>query len=356
MLNKDRWTYWRRVVIVIGLAVATVVALTAPAFAHPVFSNDGPGFPNPMGGNGGPGQTPPYPAGSRPTLNMHLPFEQDGVVFNGAENTTVDVRVTIPTAWANPACGAVRTLSTDGYRQMGTVVPGWACAVETVSGHQVLHWSGPQISSKQSHDDSAQFFTFQATMPAPAATTSYGAKDGPEGVHVKQVYASGATSLWAPPNDPAGGEIANGVVRTVARAPAPAPTAAPTPAPTRVPTQGGTTQEGAIQGAGRSTRPPQAQQGGGDPATPPAAGLPLAGPTTPVSPPSADAQSSPGAAPTESPPATDLPPQSVEQLTQQRDNATQQGSGWGVWAAVVLGVLLVAGAVIAGIKRRRRTS
>ena len=210
MMNTDAGAHrCRNVVTVIGLALATVVVLAAPAFAHPVFPNNEPGFPNPMGGTGGPGQTPPYPAGSRPTLNMFLPFEQDGVVFNGAENTTVDVRVSLPTAWTNPACGPARTAAALGNEQLGDPVPGWSCAIETTSGHQVLHWSGPQVSAKQTDADSAQFFTFQATMPSPATTTSYGAQGGPEGIHVQQVYASGFTSLWTPPNDPPTGSATN---------------------------------------------------------------------------------------------------------------------------------------------------
>ncbi|HET9257446.1 MAG TPA: hypothetical protein VFO16_19900 [Pseudonocardiaceae bacterium] len=355
MMNKEPRARWRRAITVLGLAAPAVAVLAAPAFAHPVFSNDAPGFPNPMGGTGGTGQTPPYPAGSRPTLNMYLPFEQDGVVFHGAENTTVDVRVTIPKDWASPACGPVRASPPVGYRQLGTEVPGWSCAVEAVSGHQVLHWSGPQIGSAQTHDDSAQFFTFQATMPSPSATTSYGAKDGPEGIHVKQVYADGTTLLWTPPNDPSAGVIANGVVRTVAGATAPPPTPAPTPGAA---TQGGTTGSGTTQGgttrsgAMPSGSPPPEQSG--DAVTPPPPDTP-AGPTTLASPPPADEPISPEVTPAESTPGAVPQSHPVEQLIQ-HDSATARGAGWGVWVGIALGLLLVAGTVIVVIKRRRGVS
>ena len=360
-----RGSFWRgRALTVIGLAVAAIVALAAPAFAHPVFSNDEPGFPNPMGGTGGPGQTPPYPAGSRPTLNMFLPFEQDGVVYKGAENTTVDVRVTLPTAWRSPACGPARTSPPVGYRQLGTVVAGWSCAIETVNAHQVVHWSGPQVSSTQTHDDSAQFFTFQATMPSPATQTSYGATGGPEGIHVKQVYASGATSLWTPPNDPTAGETAPGIVRTVGRsttAPStPPPASAPIPAPKpggTAPggaTQGGTTQGGPGSGGAAPSSPaPPPPQGGNGPVSAPAAGAPPS--AAAAGPPSAGAPNSPQPTLPESSPGAESQPTSVEQLTQ-RDSATGQGLGWWVWVGLVLGSVLVAGGVGLVIKRRRRPS
>ena len=215
MTNNDtrihqRW-WWHRALTVIGLALTTTVALAIPALAHPTFSNNGPGFPNPQGSVDN-----PYPAGSRPTLNMFVEFEQDGVIFHGAVNTTVDVAVTLPTGWTSPACGAAST--TTGNQQVGTTVPGWSCVLETTAdGHQVLHWSGPQVSPTQTDADSVQYVTFQATMPSPATLTSYGAIGGPEGIHVKQVYADGTTALFTPPNDPQpGAEVAEGLVRTVA--------------------------------------------------------------------------------------------------------------------------------------------
>ncbi|MGH3821352.1 MAG: hypothetical protein ACRDRA_00675, partial [Pseudonocardiaceae bacterium] len=225
--TKRRWR--RRAITVIGLGIAPVVAVAATALAHPVFSNDAPGFPNPQGST-----TTPYPAGSRPTLNMYTPFEQEGVIFNGAENTTVDVKVTVPTGWTSPACGAAST--SVGNRQVGTVVPGWNCVLETAAGRDVLHWTGPQVLPTQTFADSAQFFTFQVTVPSPAAQTSYGVVGGPEGFYVEQVYADGFTSLWRTPNSTRPGEIANGIVRTVAAAPPPTPTPTPTVTPTPTPT------------------------------------------------------------------------------------------------------------------------
>jgi hypothetical protein len=364
MISKDPGMFWRSVITVIGLAVATVMALAVPAWAHPVFSNDEPGFPNPMGGTGGPGQTPPYPAGSRPTLNMFLPFEQDGVVFHGAENTTVDVRVTIPAAWANPVCGPARTSPPVGYRQMGTVVPGWSCAIETVSGHQVLHWTGPQVSSAQTHDDSAQFFTFQATMPSPATQTSYGAAGGPEGVHVKQVYANGATSLWTPPNDSPAGETAPGVVRTVAAAPAPPPTPASVPTPGTTPPGGTThgsaqsaTAPGTVQGGATAPSPPPApaQHNAGGLTSPPAAGAPATGSTAQASPPSPDALTDPAATSAASSPGVQSSPSSVEALTQ-RNTAASRGLGWPGWVGITLGAVMVITAVILVIRRRQRAA
>jgi hypothetical protein len=361
MTNKDPGMFWRGVITVIGLAVATAMVFAVPAWAHPVFSNDEPGFPNPMGGTGKPGQTPPYPAGARPTLNMFLPFEQDGVVFHGAENTTVDVRVTLPAAWANPACGPARTSPAVGYRQMGTVVTGWSCVVETVSGHQVLHWTGPPVSSAQTHDDSAQFFTFQATMPSPVTTTSYGAVGGPEGVHVKQVYANGASSLWTPPNDPPAGESAPGIVRTVAAAAAPPPTPAPQPgasAPGNT-THGGAqgpTAPGALTHTGATAPTPLPAPGpanDGGQTSVPVAGAPATGPTAQASPPGPGALTDPEATSAASSPAMQSPPSSVEALTQ-RNTAASRGLGWPGWVGLTLGALVVITAAIAVIKRRQR--
>ena len=223
--RRRRW----RAITVIGLAVATVVAVAAPALAHPSFPNVGPGFANPSGGTGVGTQTPPYAPGSRPTLNLRMPFERDGVIFQGAVNTTVDVTVTVPAGWTDPACGAAST--SVGSSQVGTVVPGWSCVLETADGHDVLHWSGPQVSPGQTAVDSAQFFTFQVTVPSPATQTSYGAFGGPEGFFAVQKYADGDTSIWKCPNDPRPAtDVATGLVRTVAGtspSPPPPPTGPP---------------------------------------------------------------------------------------------------------------------------------
>jgi hypothetical protein len=361
-----RW--WRRVITVIGL-VGAVVFFAAPALAHPVFSNDPPGFPNPDGGTGAANQTPPYAAGSRPTLKMFLPFEQEGVVFNGAENTTVDVQVTVPAGWISPACGAASTLAPAGYRQVGTVVAHWACAIETVSGHQVLHWTGPQVSPGQTNADSAQFFTFQLTVPSPAVVTSYGAVGGPEGFYVKQVYANGATSLWRTPNSTQPGEVANGIVRTVSNSSAPPPK--PTgPPPPPEPEHGGPPLPGTTPTEAKPSRaepsgpalpratpagsPLRQQQGGRGPAPAPSGQPAPAEPTTPADSPSAAGPGPSEPVSSQPPPGLESPPSSaVEQLTQQRNDA---GLGWPVVAGAVLAVMLAAGVVIAVVKRRRRPS
>ncbi len=357
-MNNDtgpqrRWL--RRAVTAIGLGVATVVAFAAPALAHPVFSNDPPGFPNANGGTGAANQTPPYAAGSRPTLNMFLPFEQDGVIFNGAENTTVDVQVTIPAGWTNPACGAASTSPSVGYRQVGTVVAHWACIIETVSGHQVLHWAGPQISPSQTNADSAQFFTFPVTVPSPATQTSYGATGGPEGFYVKQVYANGATSLWRTPNSTQPGEVANGIVRTVSSSSAlpPKPTG-PLPPPQQE--HGGAPLPAATPHGPKPNPALPVQQGGGGPAPPPAGQLSPTGPTTVADPPSAAAGNSPAPTSTEPSPGDPAASSAVEQLTQQRAAAAGHGVGWQVVVGAVLAAVLVAAGVIAVVKRRRRTS
>ncbi|MGH3821355.1 MAG: hypothetical protein ACRDRA_00690, partial [Pseudonocardiaceae bacterium] len=345
-----RWR--RRAIAVIGLGVAAVVAVATPALGHPVFSNDAPGFPNLQGS-----VPKPYPAGSRPTLNMFVAFEQEGVIFNGAENTTVDVKVTVPAGWTSPACGAVST--SVGYRQVGTVVPGWTCTIETADGHQVLHWSGPQISPAQTFADSAQFVTFQVTVPSPATQTSYGATGGPEGFYVEQRYADGATSLWRTPNSPRPGEVANGIVRTVASITAPPPASdgdKPTGPPPPEREHGGPEPPPAAKpGGGAPTPPPAAKPGGGGPTPPPAAKPPPTSPPTATATPSEAAQGSSTPTPTEPPPGIDPQPSSaVDQLAQQRDEATGQGVRWQVVVGTVLALVLVAAAVIALVRWRRR--
>ncbi|MGH3771572.1 MAG: hypothetical protein ACRDRW_09285 [Pseudonocardiaceae bacterium] len=235
MMNKAtqsqrRWR--RRAITVIGLGIATAAAVAVPALAHPSFPSGGPGFaPNPAGGTGAGTQPPPYAPGSTNTLNLRVPFERDGVVFHGAVNTTVDIKAIVPSGWTAPACGAAST--SVGASQVGTPVPGWACALETaLDGHKVLHWSGPQASPTQTAADSAQFFTFTVTVPSPANQTSYGANGGPEGFFVTQVYADGDTSIYKSPNDPRpASDVAAGLVRTVAGTSPPPPTPTPLPPP-----------------------------------------------------------------------------------------------------------------------------
>ncbi|MGH3767540.1 MAG: hypothetical protein ACRDTX_20730 [Pseudonocardiaceae bacterium] len=104
---KRRWR--RRAGTVIGLGVTPIVAFTAVALAHPVFSNNPPGFPNPLGSTG-----TPYTPGSTPTMNMFLPYEQGDTIFpdpGGAANTTIDVKVTIPPPGPPPSAGPRATRS-----------------------------------------------------------------------------------------------------------------------------------------------------------------------------------------------------------------------------------------------------
>ncbi|HEV7451875.1 MAG TPA: hypothetical protein VGO16_10900 [Pseudonocardiaceae bacterium] len=242
MMNNDTRAYrrWRRrAITVIGLGIAMVTAVAVPALAHPSFPNGGPGFPNPNGGTGAGTQTPPYAPGSSPTLNLRVPFERDGVIFNGAVNTTVDIKATVPNGWTNPVCGTANT--SVGSSQVGTAVPGWNCALETTAdGHKVLHWSGPQVGPTQTAADSAQFFTFQVTVPSPANQTSYGANGGPEGFFLVQQYADPSdTSIWKCPNDPRPAtDVATGLVRTVAGTSPPPPTPTPLPPPVVSPSEG----------------------------------------------------------------------------------------------------------------------
>jgi WD40-like Beta Propeller Repeat len=226
-----RWR--RRASTVIGLGIATIAAVAVPALAHPSFPSGGPGFaPNPNGGTGAGTQPPPYAPGSTNTLNLRVPFERDGVIYNGALNTTVGIRAIVPAGWTNPVCGAAST--SVGASQLGTPVTGWTCAVETASGHQVLHWSGPQVSSTQTAADSAQFFSFTVTVPSPANQTSYGANGSPaEGFFVTQQYANPSdTAIWKCPNDPRPAtDVATGLVRTVAGTSTPPPPPTPLPPP-----------------------------------------------------------------------------------------------------------------------------
>ena len=179
-----RWR--RRAITVIGLGIAMVGAVAPAVFGHPSFPASGPVFANPTGGTGAGTQTPPYVAGSTNTLNLRVPFERDGVIFNGAVNTTVDIKATVPNGWTNPVCGTAKTST--GSSQVGTAVPGWTCAIVTTGdGHKVVHWSGPQVGPTQTAADSAQFFSFDVTVPSPVNQTSYGANgSGAEGFFVVQ--------------------------------------------------------------------------------------------------------------------------------------------------------------------------
>ncbi len=204
-------------------AAAILVATGVPAFGHASF----PQATNPVGT-----AASPYPAGTQQTLKMAVPFEQDGVLFKGADNTTTDVKITAPSGWTKASCGEARK------GDLSAVVSGWACTVSTEGGRQVLHWKGAQVAVGKTSEDSAQYFTFTMTTPSPGAATTYGATgSAANGFHVVQKYADGATSTWRTPNNTTAGELANGLMRSVAAAggsstPAPTATVSSTPKPT----------------------------------------------------------------------------------------------------------------------------
>lgn len=227
----------RRGAALMAAAAAACLAAAVPAFAHASF----PGATNPTGT-----AASPYPAGTQQTIKMNVPFEQDGVDFEGAANTTVDVKVTAPTGWTKAACGDVRT---SGYVAL---VGGWLCTVAEEGGRQVLHWTGAQIAPGKSSDDSAQYFAFLITTPTPTAKTSYGgAGSNADGFRVIQKYADGATATWRTPNDTTG-EVANGLVRAVAPATGGAQTPVATASPTASPEPSSTAAPRATAGSDTS--------------------------------------------------------------------------------------------------------
>jgi hypothetical protein len=211
-------------------AVTTLAALLStalPASGHAsIPSSAGFGFqPNPSGGTGLPGATPPYVPGSTVTIALRVPFEQT-VQFNGSDDTTVDIKATVPAGWTNATCGAakaqVNNAGTNNTNQPGADIAGWTCVVDVVDSHQVLHWSGPQVVAPATASSSVQFVLFDVTVPAPAVQTTYNGKNGTEGFIVDQVYASGEAVHWIPDaafpgTVPAGAEsvVATGLIRTV---------------------------------------------------------------------------------------------------------------------------------------------
>ena len=218
----------RRGTAAVGLLLAGLVAEALPAGAHasiptaPAF-----GFaPNPAGGTGALGTTSPYVPGAFTSITLRAPFEQT-VPFNGSDDTTVDVRVTVPAGWTDPQCGPakaqIKDATTSNTNQPGADVSGWSCEVLDVSGHKALHWSGPQVVAPANKADSAQFFVLSITTPTPTVQTTYDGTNGTEGFITDQEYASGEIVHWIPnaayPGTvPAGAEsvVATGLVRTVA--------------------------------------------------------------------------------------------------------------------------------------------
>jgi hypothetical protein len=211
-------------------AVTTLAALLCtalPASGHAsIPSSAAFGFlPNTAGGTGAPGSTPPYVPGSTVTIALRVPFEQTQP-FNGSDDTTVDIKATVPAGWTNATCGPakaqVNNASTNNTNQPAADVAGWTCAVDVAGTHQVLHWSGPQVAAPATASSSVQFVLFDVTVPTPAVQTTYNGKNGTEGFIVDQTYASGHAVHWIPDaafpgTAPTGAEssVATGLARTV---------------------------------------------------------------------------------------------------------------------------------------------
>ena len=211
-----------------AVVIATLLSSQPSASAHPsIPAAPTSGFaPNIAGGSGALGTTPPYAPNAFTTIYLRVPFEQT-VPFNGSPDTTVDVRVVVPAGWTNPMCGPaklqINNASTNNTNQPGPDAPGWSCQPIDEAGRKVLHWSGPQIVAPSGSTESAQFFVFSVTTPAPTAQTTYDGTNGTEGFIVDQRYASGETVHWIPNaafpgTAPVGAttEVATGLVRTVA--------------------------------------------------------------------------------------------------------------------------------------------
>lgn len=223
-----RWKSIRRLGLTAAVAVAACGLNALPASGHasvPAAATFG-FAPNPAGGTGALGSTPPYAPNAFTTIYLRAPFEQT-VLFNGSADTTVDVKAIVPAGWTNPSCGPakvqINNASTNNTNQPGADAPGWSCEILTVGLNSVVHWSGPQVVAPANSSDSAQFFVFSVTTPAPAVQTTYDGTNGTEGFIVDQQYASGETVHWIPnaafPGTPPVGaesEVATGLVRTVA--------------------------------------------------------------------------------------------------------------------------------------------
>ena len=226
-LTGPRATWARLLTLAAATAVVALACSTLQASAHAsVPSSAALAFaPNPSGGTGAPGAAPPYVPGSYVTIALRVPFEQT-VLFNGSDDTTVDLKVVVPNGWTNPSCGAAKTqinnASTNSTNQPGTDVLGWTCEVVDAAGHRVVHWSGPQIKAPLNASDSVQFVILNVTVPSPAVQTTYNGKNGTEGFIVDQQYASGRVVHWIPDaafpgTPPVGAEsvVASGLARTV---------------------------------------------------------------------------------------------------------------------------------------------
>ena len=223
--RAPRWR--RRLALTSTVALGGVLCGALPSWGHASFpSSAALGFlPNTAGGTGAPGAAPPYAPGEYVTISTRVPFEQT-VPFNGADDTTVDLKIIVPAGWTNPSCGPARTqvndASTANTNQPGREVLGWTCEITDDLVHKTIHWSGPQVKAPKTAADSAQFFTFSVTAPAPATQTTYNGKNGTEGFIADQLYASGHLVHWIPDaaypgTEPVGAEtvVASGLARTV---------------------------------------------------------------------------------------------------------------------------------------------
>jgi len=204
-----------------AVGCAALIASATPASAHVSFSS-APTFgfaPNTSGGTGLNGTAPPYVPGSTQKVFLRAPNEETNQV-NGSDNTTVDVQITVPAGFTDPVCGQARKNlkddTTNQTNQPGAVVSGWSCAIETVAAHSVLHFSGPQVVAPVGIADSAQYFSFDITVPAPATQTTYNGLNGTEGFIVDQMYAGNEMVHWIPSGTDSGNtKVAAGLARTV---------------------------------------------------------------------------------------------------------------------------------------------
>ncbi len=192
-------------ILVTAILGSAVVALSPPAGAAASFPAAASlGFaPNPSGGDGSPGSTSPYVPGTVQPLNLAVPVVPRPP-FNGADDTNIDVKVFLPDEFTNATCGTAKKLVHDagsGTDQPGAAVAGWTCAVETGSGHAVVHFAGPQVVSPATAADSAQYFSFSLTVPSPSDVTTYDGTLGHGGFIVDQKHASSKTYHWIPSDD-----------------------------------------------------------------------------------------------------------------------------------------------------------
>ena len=116
---------WRARLALTGtIAVTGALTSAVPSWGHASFPTAATfGFlPNQAGGTGAPGAAPPYVPGEYVTITARVPFEQK-VPFNGADDTTVDIKVVVPAGWTNPSCGPARAQVNDASGTQRTMRP-----------------------------------------------------------------------------------------------------------------------------------------------------------------------------------------------------------------------------------------